>query len=80
VIILIFFLPNTAIGVRRMHDIGKSGWFYLIPIYNLILACTLGDEGSNMYGPDPKNPDTGDEIDQLGKPSNISEVKGQEHY
>jgi len=50
-------LPSIAVGVRRMHDVGKSGWFILIPIYNLILACTDGEKGTNQYGPDPKNPD-----------------------
>ena len=38
-----------------MHDVGKSGWFLLIPIYNLILACTDGIAGENEYGADPKN-------------------------
>ncbi len=52
---LIMLLPSIAVGVRRMHDQGKSGWFILIPIYNLILACTEGDHGENAYGPDPKN-------------------------
>lgn len=47
-------LPSLAVAVRRMHDVGKSGWFILIPIYNLILACTNGDAGENEYGPDPK--------------------------
>jgi uncharacterized membrane protein YhaH (DUF805 family) len=37
-----------------MHDIGKSGWFFLIPVYNLILACKAGTEGENRYGADPK--------------------------
>lgn len=37
-----------------MHDVGKSGWFLLIPIYNLILACTDGVKGENEYGGDPK--------------------------
>lgn len=37
---LAIFIPSIAVGVRRMHDVGKSGWFILIPIYNLILACT----------------------------------------
>ena len=32
----------------------KSGWFLLIPIYNLILACTDGVKGDNEYGTDPK--------------------------
>lgn len=52
---LAVIIPSIAVGVRRMHDVGKSGWFLLIPIYNLILACTAGDAGSNEYGPDPKN-------------------------
>ena len=51
---LIVLIPSIAVGVRRMHDVGKSGWFLLIPFYNLILACTAGDEGTNEYGNDPK--------------------------
>ncbi|CAI8399845.1 MAG: Inner membrane protein YhaI [Flavobacterium sp. SCGC AAA160-P02] len=47
-------IPSIAVGVRRMHDVGKSGWFLLIPIYNFILAVTNGDSGSNKYGDDPK--------------------------
>jgi uncharacterized membrane protein YhaH (DUF805 family) len=47
-------IPAIAVGVRRMHDVGKSGWFLLIPIYNLVLACSDGDKGDNAYGPDPK--------------------------
>jgi len=50
---LAILIPSIAAGVRRMHDTGKSGWYLLIPIYNLILACTRGDEGANEYGPDP---------------------------
>jgi uncharacterized membrane protein YhaH (DUF805 family) len=51
---LAVLIPTIAVGVRRMHDIGKSGWFALIPIYNLILACTKGTKGENKYGADPK--------------------------
>lgn len=54
---LVTLVPGIAVAIRRMHDVGKSGWFVLIPIYNLILACTEGDRGSNEYGPDPKNTD-----------------------
>lgn len=61
---LVILLPSLSVGVRRMHDVGKSGWFLLIPIYSLILACTNGDEGSNEYGPDPKNPT--DELEEIG--------------
>lgn len=49
-------IPSIAVGVRRMHDVGKSGWFLLIPIYNLILALTEGNKGENQYGADPKSP------------------------
>jgi len=48
-------VPSIAVGVRRMHDVGKSGWFLLIPIYNLILACTDGTQGDNEYGANPKS-------------------------
>ncbi len=51
---IIVLLPSIAVGVRRVHDVGKSGWFILIPIYNLILFCTDGQPGENEYGPDPK--------------------------
>ena len=51
---LVFLLPSISVGVRRMHDVNKSGWFILIPIYNLILACTPGTVGENNYGEDPK--------------------------
>ncbi len=48
--ILPFVIPLWAVGVRRMHDVGKSGWFLLIPIYNLVLLCTASNSGSNSYG------------------------------
>ena len=44
------WLPQIAVGVRRMHDVGKSGWFLLIPIYNLVLACSSSNPGANKYG------------------------------
>ena len=63
---LALLLPSIAVAIRRMHDVGKSGWFILIPIYNLILACTNGQEGTNEYGPDPKSDSIIDEIDAIG--------------
>lgn len=51
---LALLVPSIAVAVRRMHDVGKSGWFILIPIYNLVLAVTEGTKGPNEYGPDPK--------------------------
>src|SRR5688572_28574667 len=51
---LAVLIPSLAVGVRRRHDVGMSGWFLLVPIYNLILACTDGTQGDNMYGANPK--------------------------
>lgn len=70
--ILGVFIPGLAVSVRRLHDINKSGWYYLVgiipflgAIWLIILFATEGDRGSNQYGPDPKNP-THDEINQIG--------------
>jgi uncharacterized membrane protein YhaH (DUF805 family) len=54
---LAVLIPGIAVAVRRMHDVDKSGWFILIPIYNLILACTEGTQGPNRFGSDPKRPE-----------------------
>lgn len=51
---LAVFLPGVAVGIRRMHDVGKSGWFLLIPFYNLYLACIDSEPGNNQYGENPK--------------------------
>ena len=51
---LAIIIPSIAVGVRRMHDVGKSGWFILIPVYSFILAVSKGDEAENEYGQDPK--------------------------
>ena len=61
---LAVFLPTIAAGVRRIHDAGKSGWFYLVPFYNLYLLCIDSEEGTNKWGANPKNPNT--EIDDIG--------------
>ena len=54
------FLPALSVLVRRLHDVGKSGWWYfigLIPIVNfwlLYILCKDGDDGENSYGNNPK--------------------------
>ena len=54
------FLPALSVLVRRLHDVGKSGWWNfigLIPIVNfwlLYLLCKDGDNGENSYGNNPK--------------------------
>ena len=52
---LAVLIPSIAVAVRRMHDVGKSGWYILIPIYDLILACTQGVKGENEYGTEPND-------------------------
>ena len=47
---LVVAIPSIAVSVRRMHDVGKSGWFILIPIYNLILLVTDSESSENQYG------------------------------
>ena len=59
--LIVHFIPSLAVLVRRLHDVGKSGWFYfifLIPIIGiiwlLVLYCTEGQKEDNKWGPDPK--------------------------
>jgi uncharacterized membrane protein YhaH (DUF805 family) len=51
--ILAILIPGVAVAVRRMHDIDKSGWYSLIPIYNLILTVKSGTKGPNRFGDAP---------------------------
>jgi uncharacterized membrane protein YhaH (DUF805 family) len=51
---LAIFVPSIAVGVRRMHDTDHSGWWLLLPIVNLVFACTDGTPGPNRFGEDPK--------------------------
>jgi uncharacterized membrane protein YhaH (DUF805 family) len=56
---LALILPSIAVGVRRLHDIDRTGWWLLLlfTIIGIILLivwyCTKGTTGSNRYGPDP---------------------------
>lgn len=49
--IRVFFHAQAA---KRCHDIGKSGWWQLVPLYYMFLIFQEGDMGSNKYGEDPK--------------------------
>jgi uncharacterized membrane protein YhaH (DUF805 family) len=58
---LAVLLPTLGVGVRRLHDTGRSGWWILIglvPLVGLILLivwyATEGAAGPNQHGPDPK--------------------------
>ena len=61
IVALLHFLPSLSVVVRRLHDVGKSGWFYLIIliplvgfIWMLVLLVSNGNVGENKYGADPK--------------------------
>ena len=54
------FLPSLAVAVRRLHDIGRSGWWLLLVLLPLIGAiilivwfATRGTPATNAHGPDP---------------------------
>lgn len=66
---LALLIPGLAVAVRRMHDVDKDWWYILIPIYNLILACTEGTKGPNQYGADPKGVDAGMGTTNFGGPT-----------
>ena len=59
-IVFVFCFPTLSLSIRRLHDIGRSGWWYLLSFTGagclLIFAWTLVDseEGENEYGSDPK--------------------------
>jgi len=58
---LAVLIPSLAVGVRRFHDIGKSGWNYLIgliPLAGVIILlvwfCKDSQPGENKWGANPK--------------------------
>lgn len=50
---LIMVIYMGSLSVKRMHDIGKTGWSIAIPIYNLIMLVRIDNEGGNQYGSPP---------------------------
>jgi uncharacterized membrane protein YhaH (DUF805 family) len=47
------FLPSIAVGCRRMHDVGRRGWWQLIPIVSFVFACQKSVAELNQFGPPP---------------------------
>lgn len=47
---LAFLCPQICLGIRRVHDLGMSGWWILVPLYNLYLFCLKGEDKPNTYG------------------------------
>lgn len=59
--VLALLIPGLAVGVRRLHDVGKSGWMLLIALIPLVgaiwlfvLLCTDSQQGENKWGQSPK--------------------------
>ena len=72
--VLAIIVPSLALVVRRLHDTGKSGWFYLITfipliggIWLLIIYCTDSENGANNWGENPKGIGNNATIDQIGQ-------------
>lgn len=58
---LAVLIPIIAVQVRRLHDIGRSGWWLLLsfipiigPIVLIVFYCKDSEPGTNQYGPNPK--------------------------
>jgi uncharacterized membrane protein YhaH (DUF805 family) len=58
---LAVLIPSIAVGIRRLHDTGRSGWWLLIGLIPLVgtiilivFLATEGQPGDNQYGPNPK--------------------------
>lgn len=61
IFIIVMLVPTIAICVRRLHDTGRSGWWYLInfvPVIGfivwLVFTVQAGETQDNRFGPDPK--------------------------
>lgn len=51
IVYLVYLVPLISCAIRRMHDTGRSGWWTLVPIVNLVFACTPSESSLNSYGP-----------------------------
>lgn len=55
---IVVFIPSLSVGVRRLHDTNRSGWWILVPIVNLVFLLQKSDPGPNRFGtasPNTKN-------------------------
>ena len=52
---LVLCVPMIMMGIRRMHDVSKPGWWIVVPVMDIIFAIQPGVPGDNEYGADPKS-------------------------
>lgn len=56
---LLYLIPGLALQIRRLHDTGRSGWWWLIAltgigVFVLIYWWCKDSQPDNQYGPSPK--------------------------
>nr|WP_315198336.1 DUF805 domain-containing protein [uncultured Aquabacterium sp.] len=49
---LALLIPSISIGVRRMHDSDRSGWWLIVPFVGLVFLFVAGTPGANRFGPE----------------------------
>ena len=60
IVVLCLLIPAISVGVRRLHDTNRSGWWFLlglVPFANFVLLAFFfldGTPGQNRFGTDPK--------------------------
>ncbi len=59
-VFLVFIVPTISVTARRLHDIGRSGWWQLMALIPLLGALILlfwvvkrGEDGDNRFGANP---------------------------
>ena len=74
VYLVLAIIPSIAVSVRRLHDLGKSGVWFLInfipfigAIWFLILTCMEGENKSNQWGENPKGIGNDIAINEIGR-------------
>ncbi len=64
ILVLAILSPLAAVATRRLHDVNKSGFFFMLAIVPVVTFIVIlftfldGDKITNKYGLDPKNPDS----------------------
>jgi uncharacterized membrane protein YhaH (DUF805 family) len=63
-------VPFTAVYVRRLHDVGRSGWWILVPVVNFVMCCFDSQAQENKYGPNPKQAESAELAKEMLAPRN----------
>ncbi|MEM1359681.1 MAG: DUF805 domain-containing protein [Bacteroidota bacterium] len=65
---LALLIPGLAVAVRRLHDVGRSGWWYLIALTGIGIFVLIywfaqdSEAGANKWGPNPKTGATAGDV------------------